>query len=62
MSATTGCQYCGQQLVWFGCAYPFFHHPAETPRHGEWVPDHNCDADWSRRSGVDVPVGSTCHR
>jgi hypothetical protein len=61
MNQTTApCAHCNQELVWFDCPYPFPYHPNETPRHGDWVPEHGCAADWSRRSGSDVPIGSTC--
>jgi hypothetical protein len=40
------CPYCHVQMVWLDCEYPFWYHPHETPRHGEWVPAHGCVADF----------------
>jgi hypothetical protein len=43
-------------MVWHDCPFPFWFHEGTTPRHGEWVPEHDCDADWPRRTWTDVPV------
>ncbi len=51
------CVYCEQPMVLLDCAYPFWYHAyEETPRHGDWVPDHGCVADFSAASAADLVV------
>jgi hypothetical protein len=56
VTQTTEWPYCPTPMVWQDCPYPFWYHEGTTPRHGEWVPEHDCDADWSRRTWTDVPL------
>jgi hypothetical protein len=51
--ATSTCYGCGHRLLFFRCEYPFPYHPGATPRHGEWVLDHDCVADASKASADD---------
>jgi hypothetical protein len=55
VTQTTNCYYCGKPMTWFACPCPFWLHDGATAQHGDWVPDHDCAADWSRRSDTDVP-------
>jgi hypothetical protein len=51
------CEDCEQSLLFFDCKYPFWYHAHETPRHGEWVPDHDCVADASKTASADTGCG-----
>lgn len=51
---TATCPYCTTEMALLDCAYPFWYHAHEAPRHGEWVPAHDCPADYT---GDVEPVG-----
>lgn len=43
----SSCEECGTEMVTKRCAYPYWYCPSLTcgdPGHGEWVPQHGCDA------------------
>ena len=55
MPDTRSCPSCPRPMVFLACKYPFWYHEGGTPRHGDWVPEHNCVADASR-ARADDPV------